>query len=1609
MQAASRPTSPSEKKAPQQQQGSSAPAPVPSSPAKKRRVDGSAARAESGSMSHGAWVQSGSHSPSLSALNGRTRAPSFARLRAVDKGPLRPLPSRMRSSAHAQPLPLPLISPPSRADPLSPAADAYVGQALPHLRRLAAACAARHQYTAAAYYAEKATTLGGGDEEDVFALATAHYSSGEYARALRVLDHHGLLDVERQAFLHPPAPAPATSSSSTSGGRAGENTRPRAAAAAAGGGKGVEGPSPSSSSSSSSHPPPSQLHGAVRPESLRFFHLAALCYTAQKAWDTCIVLLEGCMEGRGHGGLRVPLRPVEEGLVQDLAALAAAGYAGAAGGTAAARPAPLAPSSSARANAGGSGAVAGLEGHVPPEAEPFYGSGGGGGSAGAGAGAAAGKAAQGGGGGSLMGSPASSGRGNGGGANGAAAAAPTAASADGLRVWATLVHMALQHSQAAAALTAGGGGAGSITPVLPPSLLGLNAPAGHVPVSDGSSINLVAALCELRAQALLASDNRLRAAQWFLAALRLDPYSVGALQAVLENHLLTDDEEGRLLAYLRSALGTPQPLLLVRPPRAPAPATSADGRQPSGSASARSRNTKQPAAGASSSRTPLHQPRSASVSTQGSRDSARGSTRAASATASGATTPRRVASAASMTGGKGGPPGSATRGAMASTASFRGRTATPAASGQPSSGPPSSASAGLARSQSMRTPAAAKGKAGAAGAAGPVASPPPASGQRFGLRNGSRGRLGGGESDGDGSAGAPATDGAADVDLDGVGEFVATTDMDEDEDGGNGASSSDDDDDVGDGTATAPARPESAPASTTTTSPPVPFPTVDCAWLLALYGMRLNRYSLVQSRGLGEKFGALETRFRLGASLDVLAAKGEALLAHHDPGAAAALTRRVVAVDPFNRTAAAVHYASLVSLRKSAELFQVAHAAVSSSPRDPLSWYGVACYYLTLPRYAAAVRHLGKAVQLDPGFAPAWVALAQAYAGLEEVDPALAACRTALRLYPASHVPPLTMASLCLRTGSTVLAKQYIDMATARCPHDPGVYHEAGVLEYRQGNISEAHALFRFAASILADTPPYLRRTFEATYVNLGHAARKLGHYAEAIEAYNDALGLAPGKASTLAALAFAHQLNCEPEAAAAGYHAALSRVPDDSFCQRMLRVALQDMLEGGTPRQLDAMAAQLGGMAALLPRMDGLTAAAGVAAANASAAAAAAGGHHAAGVSAAAAAAAAAAAGTPHATFDGFPSAALFSRIPGSAATAANASAAAAAASLSATTPHHGHGGGMLLQPAWGADLSGVTGTGSSGLGGAGFAAALAAATGMGGLGLLDGSPLGSSSVLSAGISPDAGLGGGGRGGGGTGPSPSRVARRAARRREMEEAFDGGNDDDEDEEEVEEEVEEEEEEVEEEQVVEDDGDGDADREEGEVLVDEGSDMEADGTDDGGAGASGAAAAAAAAGLSDDDLSDDGDRSGDDSNAGTGGFVLASSLLHTPASRVSGAGAGGAAAAAGAAPGSGGSAGSGRDYDLELAALLQQQELEEAHATAVALAASGVEVHLSEHGALLLASPDEGGFEEEEGGGDGDGDGADAGGGAVGRNVLAGYLDDEDEDDEGDGAGAGRR
>ncbi|KAI8467994.1 MAG: hypothetical protein J3K34DRAFT_471217 [Monoraphidium minutum] len=192
----------------------------------------------------------------------------------------------------------------------------------------------------------------------------------------------------------------------------------------------------------------------------------------------------------------------------------------------------------------------------------------------------------------------------------------------------------------------------------------------------------------------------------------------------------------------------------------------------------------------------------------------------------------------------------------------------------------------------------------------------------------------------------------------------------------------------------------------------------------------------------------------------------------------------------------------------------------------------------------------------------------------DESDQALAAYRTAARLFPGLHAPVLGMGMEYSRMNNLGLAERLFRAAHKLCPGDALVRHEMGVLEYRNGHFASAERWLRAAldatpgwrggAGVPAAAgggggggpPP---AAAEATLLALGHARRKQRDYAGALSAYRGALALAPNAASTRAAAAFALQLSGDCAGAVREYHAALGLRPDDTFSQEMLGEALRE------------------------------------------------------------------------------------------------------------------------------------------------------------------------------------------------------------------------------------------------------------------------------------------------------------------------------------------------------------------------------------------------------------------------------------------------------------------
>jgi len=254
-----------------------------------------------------------------------------------------------------------------------------------------------------------------------------------------------------------------------------------------------------------------------------------------------------------------------------------------------------------------------------------------------------------------------------------------------------------------------------------------------------------------------------------------------------------------------------------------------------------------------------------------------------------------------------------------------------------------------------------------------------------------------------------------------------------------------------------------------------------------------------------------------------------------------------------------VHICSMTRLKLHSELFSLAHQLVEEYPQQAVSWFGVGCYYHMVGDFESARRFFSKATTLNHRFAPAWVGFGHAFAAQDESDQAMAAYRTASRLFPGSHIPWLGIGMEYLRTNHLPLALQYIKQAQLIAPREPLVLHELGVLHYHNGDYAEASNFFLQVATNCQD---YDEATREPSIFNLGHAYRKLRQFDKAVQWYKEALAINPRSASTYSALGFTQHLQGELQSAIELYHQSLSLKPDDTFTCEMLSEALKDSIE---------------------------------------------------------------------------------------------------------------------------------------------------------------------------------------------------------------------------------------------------------------------------------------------------------------------------------------------------------------------------------------------------------------------------------------------------------------
>ncbi|KAI8113112.1 hypothetical protein M9435_003118 [Picochlorum sp. BPE23] len=304
----------------------------------------------------------------------------------------------------------------------------------------------------------------------------------------------------------------------------------------------------------------------------------------------------------------------------------------------------------------------------------------------------------------------------------------------------------------------------------------------------------------------------------------------------------------------------------------------------------------------------------------------------------------------------------------------------------------------------------------------------------------------------------------------------------------------------------------------------------------------------------------------LGMDSDIVASRATMLMRDGKYNEAHILAKSAMDRDSYNTRLLPIYLSIAIQLKKKNDIFILGHKLMARSPDSAEAWFAAGCYYYVTRQYSSARQYFGKATTIEKLFAPAWIGFAHAFACMDETDQAMAAYRTAARLFPGLHEPILGMSLEYSKMNNMALAEKMCKIAYNKCPNDPALMHEMGTLAYKNGQFEEAASVLERTVAMLDERTSGgnigVEDLKEVSLVNLSHAYRKLSRYDLAIHALERALGIKPHQAGTHSAMAFIYQLTGQHNTAVEWYHKALSVKPEDSFATSMLEIALQDSSE---------------------------------------------------------------------------------------------------------------------------------------------------------------------------------------------------------------------------------------------------------------------------------------------------------------------------------------------------------------------------------------------------------------------------------------------------------------
>ena len=269
------------------------------------------------------------------------------------------------------------------------------------------------------------------------------------------------------------------------------------------------------------------------------------------------------------------------------------------------------------------------------------------------------------------------------------------------------------------------------------------------------------------------------------------------------------------------------------------------------------------------------------------------------------------------------------------------------------------------------------------------------------------------------------------------------------------------------------------------------------------------------------------------------------------------VAERYLERDELNPKILPIYVSCLHELGAKNKLFVLAHSLVEKIPKDAITWYTVATYYLTISKTFEARKFFTRATVLDPGFIGAWLGFVHTYSLEGEQDQAITAYSTAIRFFPGNHLPHLFLAMQYMTSHYYSLAEEYFKLAYDICPEDPLLLNEMGVMYFKNGNYEKAKRFLNKAMEQIKDLSS-VSRTSISIQMNLAHTYRKLGDNERAIKCFRYILEDSEDDPNIYVNLGFLYLKTNQLEKAIDCLHKALQLRPNDAVTEELLVHALE-------------------------------------------------------------------------------------------------------------------------------------------------------------------------------------------------------------------------------------------------------------------------------------------------------------------------------------------------------------------------------------------------------------------------------------------------------------------